>query len=73
MRIVEESNTYATQADISKPLYLAYEELEKFNGILISMTIVKMPGTCDFWERFLQCDRIEFSMKIRVHQMISSL
>ena len=31
-----------------------------------------MPDICDFWERFLQCDRIEFSMTILVHQMISS-
>ena len=33
MRIVEDSNTYAAQVDIDKPLNLTPDELEQFTGI----------------------------------------
>ena len=54
MRIVDESNKYALQVDITKPLNLTQSELEQFIGILLLMSIVKMPSTRDYWDQHLQ-------------------
>ena len=64
--IREESNTYAAQVDIDKPLNMMSDELEQFIGILILMPVVKMPATCNYWERFLHYDdRIASIMSVR--------
>ena len=68
-RIVEESNTYAAQVDIDKPLNLTSDELEQFIGILL-LSVVKMPATRDYWERFLQYYRIASIMSIRRFERI---
>ena len=54
MRIVDKSNKYALQVDITKPLNLTQSELEQFIGILLLMSIVKMPSTRDYWDQHLQ-------------------
>ena len=42
MRIIEESNRYAAQADTNKPLNLTSDELEQLIGILFLMSVMKM-------------------------------
>ena len=69
-RIVEASNTYAAQVDIDKPLNLTSDELEQFIGILFLMSVVKMPNTRAYWERFLQYDRIASIMSVRRFERI---
>ena len=69
-RIVEESNTYAAQVDIDKPLNLTSDKLEQFIGILLLLSVVKMPATRDYWERFLQYDHIASIMSIRRFERI---
>ena len=69
-RIIKESNTYAAQVDIDKPLNLTSDELEQFIGILFLMSVVKMPATRDYWERFLQFDRIASIMSVRRFERI---
>ena len=52
--MVEESNKYALQIDITKSLNLSKAKLEQVIEILFLMSIMKMPGTQDYWERSLQ-------------------
>ena len=47
--ICDESNKYAIQVDPTKPLHLTKNELEQFIGILIMMSIVKMPSPRAYW------------------------
>ena len=56
--IVYESNIYASQIDINKPLNLTVGELEQFIGILFLMSIVKMPSTRDYWKQNMRYDKI---------------
>ena len=70
MCIVEESNRYTGQIDIDKPLNLTSDELEQFIGKLFLMSVVRMPATRDYWERFLQYDRIASIMTIRRFERI---
>ena len=65
MRIIEESNRYAAQADTNKPLNLTSDELEQLIGILFLMSVMKMQATRDYWERFLLYDRIASIITIR--------
>ena len=51
--MVEESNKYSLQIDITKPLNLSKAKLEQVIEILFLMSIMKMPGTQDYWERSL--------------------
>ena len=56
--IVSESNIYASQIDINKPLNLTVEELDQFIGILFVMSIFKMSSTRDYWEQNMRYDKI---------------
>ena len=51
VHIVEESNLYALQEDINKPLNLTTAELEQFIAILFQMSIVKMPQARMYWSK----------------------
>ena len=61
---------HAAQADVDKPLSLTSDELEQVIGILFLMSVVRMPATRDYWERFLQYDRIASIMTIRRFERI---
>ena len=56
--IVSESNIYASQIDINKPLNLTVEKLEQFIGILFVMSTGKTPSTRDYWEQNMHYDKI---------------
>ena len=47
--IVEQSNLFAIQKDVEKPLCLTKKELEQFIGTLIYTTVFTMPRTRMYW------------------------
>lgn len=49
--IVEESNLKALQDNINKPANITIEELEQFVGIILYMSLVKLPSTRKHWEK----------------------
>ena len=53
MRIVDESNKYALQVDITN-LNLTQSELEQFIYELFLMSVVKMLNTHNYWNQHLQ-------------------
>ena len=70
VHIVSESNNYALQIDVNKPLNLTCEELEQFIGILFVMSIVKMPCTRDYWDKKMRYDKIADIMPIKRFEQI---
>ena len=70
VHIVSESNNYALQIDVNKPLNLTCEELEQFIGILFVMSIVKMPCTRDYWDKNMRYDKIADIMPIKRFEQI---
>ena len=57
-KICEESNRYALQCNLNKPLNLTKGELEQFFGILFTMSIIKMPSQRMYWRLNTRCDKI---------------
>lgn len=49
--VVEQSNLYALQTDLARPLTLSVEELERFIGVTFLMSIYGLPRTRMFWRR----------------------
>lgn len=47
--IVHQSNLYATQQNVNKPLHLSREELEQWLGLLIHFSIIRTPQTRLHW------------------------
>lgn len=47
--IVDESNLKSIQDNVNKPAYITKEEMEQFIGIVIFMSIVKLPATRMYW------------------------
>ena len=68
--MVEKSNKFALQIDITKSLNLSKAELEQFTGIFSLMSIVKMPSTRDYWEQSSQYKTISKVMPIRRFERI---
>ena len=56
--IVDESNKYAVQQNPNKPLNLSIEELEQWLGIVLCMSIIKLPATRLYWSRLLRVSHI---------------
>ena len=69
-KMVEESNKYALQIDITKPLNLLKAELEQFIGILFLMLTVKMPSTQEYREQSLRYKTISKVMPIKHFEQI---
>ena len=69
--MVEEINKYALQIDIAKSMNFSKAELDQFIGILLLMSIVKMPNTRDYWEQSLQYKTISKVMPIRRFEQIN--
>ena len=69
--MVEEINKYAVQIDITKSMNFSKAELDQFIGILLLMSIVKMPNTRDYWEQSLQYKTISKVMPIRRFEQIN--
>lgn len=60
--IVEQSNLYALQSDLARPLALSMQELERFIGITFLMSIYGLPRTRMFWQQETQVSKIVESM-----------
>lgn len=56
--IVEESNKYAVQQNPNKPLNLTIEELEQWLGIVLCMSILKLPATRLYWSKLFRVSLI---------------
>ena len=69
--MVEEINKYALQIDIAKSMNFSKAELDQFIGILLLMSIVKMPNTRDYWEQSLQYKTISKVMPVRRFEQIN--
>uniref|UniRef100_A0A673JYK2 PiggyBac transposable element-derived protein domain-containing protein n=1 Tax=Sinocyclocheilus rhinocerous TaxID=307959 RepID=A0A673JYK2_9TELE len=62
--IVEQSNIYASQYNINKPLNLNYDELEQFIGICFHMSVHSLPGTRMYWARSTRVDCVADVMSL---------
>ena len=60
--VVEQSNLYALQKDVSKPLNLTVPELERFIGITFYMAIYGLPRTRMYWQRETYVQQVGTSM-----------
>ena len=69
--MVEEIKKYALQIDITKSMNFSKAELDQFIGILLLMSIVKMPNTRDYWEQSLQYKTISKVMPVRRFEQIN--
>lgn len=49
--ITEQSNLKSIQDNINKPAMITKEEIEKFIGIIIFMSCVKLPSTRKYWSK----------------------
>ena len=47
--IVDESNLYSIQTNISKPLNLNLSELKQYIGIIIYMSVLRLPNVRSYW------------------------
>lgn len=70
--IVQESNRYGLQCNITKPLQLDRNELEQFIGIVFYMSIVKMPRARLYWGEETRCSKIADVMPLRRFEEIKS-
>ena len=70
MQIVDESNKYVLQVDITKPLNFTQSELEQFVGILLLMSVVIMPSTSVYWDQHLQYQNISNVTSVRRFEKI---
>ena len=52
--IIHQSNLFALQNDINKPLNLNREELQCWLGIVVYMSLVKIPSTKSYWRKELE-------------------
>ena len=53
--IVDQSNLYASQVNVNKPLNLTVNELEQWLGILLYMSVVKLPQSRFYWNKIFNC------------------
>ena len=68
--LVTETNRYALQSDISKPLDISVNELEQFFGIVLLMSIVKMSCSRMYWDKEMRYDKVADVMSRRRFETI---
>ena len=56
--IVEQSNLFAVQSNLNKPLCLTRHELEQFIGCCMLMSIFKLPRSRMYWAAFTRIQQI---------------
>lgn len=69
-KIVQESNLYAQQTDLSKPLNLSVNELRRYIGIIIYMSLVRLPNTRYYWTPDIGIDVVANSMTVNRFEKI---
>lgn len=70
--IVEQSNLYALQCDVNKPLLLTVEELQAFIGIVFLMSIYGLPRTRMFWQRETEVFQVSSTLSRNRWEQIKS-
>ena len=68
--IVQQSNLYATQQDINKPLALTRNELQQFIGMCYYMSIFGLPATRMYWNKSCRVDCVANVMSVKRWEMI---
>ena len=63
-KIMDESNKYDIQTNLSSPLSLTINELEQFFGILYVMSLVRMPSTRLYWSTEFNYDKVASIMTV---------
>ena len=71
--IVDESNKYAMQTNLSSPLNLTRNELGQFFGILYEMILVKMPSTWLYWCTEFNYDKVASIMTVSQFEKIKKI
>ncbi|XP_060806107.1 piggyBac transposable element-derived protein 3-like [Amyelois transitella] len=69
-RIVEESNLYSVQKNVTKPLNLSETELIKFMAILIYMSVIKYPNVRLYWSNTVGFQPIKDIMTVNRFETI---
>ncbi|GBP85436.1 hypothetical protein EVAR_55197_1 [Eumeta japonica] len=69
-KIVEESNLYAVQTNVQKPLNLSEAELRKFISVLIYMSVIKYPNVRLYWSNKVGFEPIKKIMTINRFETI---
>lgn len=69
-KIVEESNLYALQTNVQKPLNLSEAELRKFISVLIYMSVIKYPNVRLYWSNKVGFEPIKRVMTINRFETI---
>ncbi|XP_051948260.1 piggyBac transposable element-derived protein 2-like [Xyrauchen texanus] len=62
--IVTQSNLYASQCDINKPLNITFKEIERFIGIAQYMAVFNFPKTRLYWSTAARVDCIANTMSV---------
>ena len=70
--ICTESNRYALQKDVSKPLNLSIQELEIFLGICIYMSLVKLNTFRKYWSTDANVPAVRDFMSLKRFELIKS-
>lgn len=60
--LVGQTNLYALQVDINKPAIITRNEKEKFKGMVIYMSLVKLPSSRLYWNTNLGQEFIHGTM-----------
>ena len=60
--IVEQSNLYATQESLGKPLRLTCNELEQFFAVIMMMSIFALPSSRLYWSLNMAIPVISYTM-----------
>lgn len=71
-KIVEESNSYATQNNISNPVSISRTDFNKYLGILIYSSVAKFPNTKSYWSNKYGYDPIRTTMPQKTFIKISN-
>ncbi|XP_065315047.1 piggyBac transposable element-derived protein 3-like [Gordionus sp. m RMFG-2023] len=70
--IVQQSNLYSIQKDISRPLNLLLDELEQFIGILFYMSIINLPRARLYWTANTRIANVANIMSVKRWEFIKS-
>ncbi|XP_047105102.1 piggyBac transposable element-derived protein 2-like [Schistocerca piceifrons] len=68
--IVEESHRYSVQCNPDRPIDLSCDDIKKFIGICLVMSIVHVPNTRDYWGEVTGTHLIKTTMTVNQYEQI---
>lgn len=69
-KILFESIRYSSEKNINKPLKISIEDLKKFIGILVMMSIVHLPNSRSYWNETIGNKLIQNTMSVNKFEEI---